>query len=76
MKLFFFFFFRCHLKSHYLISNHKQRYMIRTGLAEMFPKSSEHLGIEPILQRGSFMEGRVGLHSPHPLRSDQEWTVS
>ncbi|KAK3818772.1 MAG: hypothetical protein J3Q66DRAFT_338441 [Benniella sp.] len=33
-----------------------QRYMVRTGLAEMFPKSSEHLGIEPILQRGSFME--------------------
>ncbi|KAF9361227.1 hypothetical protein BGX34_007272 [Mortierella sp. NVP85] len=38
------------------VLNHKQRYMIRTGLAEMFPKSSEHLGIEPILQRGSFME--------------------
>ncbi|ORZ05670.1 hypothetical protein BCR41DRAFT_361514 [Lobosporangium transversale] len=33
-----------------------QRYMIRTGLAEMFPKSSEYLGIELILPRGSLIE--------------------
>ncbi|KAI7830381.1 hypothetical protein BC939DRAFT_439170 [Gamsiella multidivaricata] len=33
-----------------------QRYMIRTGLAEMFPKSSEYLGIDPILPGGSFIE--------------------
>ncbi|KAF9988516.1 hypothetical protein BGZ65_001978 [Modicella reniformis] len=33
-----------------------QRYMNRTGLAEMFPKSSEYLGFEPILQGGSFIE--------------------
>ncbi|KAF9930843.1 hypothetical protein FBU30_011210 [Linnemannia zychae] len=33
-----------------------QRYMIRTGLAEMFPKSSECLGIEPVLAGGSFIE--------------------
>ncbi|KAI1315065.1 hypothetical protein EDD11_001358 [Mortierella claussenii] len=30
--------------------------MIRTGLAEMFPKSSEYLGIDPILPGGSFIE--------------------
>ncbi|KAG0275131.1 hypothetical protein BGZ95_009149 [Linnemannia exigua] len=33
-----------------------QRYMIRTGLAEMFPKSSEYLGIEPVIPGGSFIE--------------------
>ncbi|KAF9360600.1 hypothetical protein BGX26_008585 [Mortierella sp. AD094] len=33
-----------------------QRYMIRTGLAEMFPKSSEYLGIDPVLPGGSFIE--------------------
>ncbi|KAF9428837.1 hypothetical protein BGZ94_000844 [Podila epigama] len=33
-----------------------QRYMIRTGLAEMFPKSSEHLGIDPVIPGSSFLE--------------------
>ncbi|GJJ69931.1 hypothetical protein EMPS_02280 [Entomortierella parvispora] len=33
-----------------------QRYMIRTGLAEMFPKSSEYLGIEHVIPGGSFIE--------------------
>ncbi|KAF9437890.1 hypothetical protein BGZ76_010672 [Entomortierella beljakovae] len=33
-----------------------QRYMIRTGLAEMFPKSSEYLGIDPVTPGGSFIE--------------------
>ncbi|KAF9958543.1 hypothetical protein BGZ72_000212 [Mortierella alpina] len=36
-----------------------QRYMIRTGLVEMFPKSSEHLGIDPIVPGGSFLEGHL-----------------
>ncbi|KAF8940441.1 hypothetical protein BGZ58_006435 [Dissophora ornata] len=36
-----------------------QRYMIRTGLAEMFPKSSEYLGIDPVHPGGSFLEARV-----------------
>jgi len=31
--------------------------MIRTGLAEMFPKSSEYLGIEHVIPGGSFIEG-------------------
>ncbi|KAF9333770.1 hypothetical protein BG006_003179 [Podila minutissima] len=34
-----------------------QRYMIRTGLVEMFPKSSEHLGIDPVIAGASFLEG-------------------
>ncbi|KAF9164315.1 hypothetical protein DFQ26_001598 [Actinomortierella ambigua] len=33
-----------------------KRYMIRTGLAQMFPKSSEYIGIEPVIPGGSFME--------------------
>ncbi|KAI9239327.1 MAG: hypothetical protein BYD32DRAFT_411538 [Podila humilis] len=33
-----------------------QRYMIRTGLAEMFPKSSEYLGIDPVIPGASFLE--------------------
>ncbi|KAG0078998.1 hypothetical protein BGZ90_003802 [Linnemannia elongata] len=33
-----------------------RRYMIRTGLAEMFPKSSEYLGIELVLPGGSYIE--------------------
>jgi hypothetical protein len=33
--------------------------MIRTGLAEMFPKSSEYLGIELVLPGGSYIEGTV-----------------
>ncbi|KAG9322174.1 hypothetical protein KVV02_002609 [Mortierella alpina] len=34
-----------------------QRYMTRTGLDEMFPKSSEYLGIDPVIPGGSFIEG-------------------
>ncbi|CAO3564168.1 unnamed protein product [Mortierella alpina] len=34
-----------------------QRYMIRTGLDEMFSKSSEFLGIEPVIPGGNFIEG-------------------
>ncbi|KAF8933331.1 hypothetical protein BGZ58_006430 [Dissophora ornata] len=34
-----------------------QRYMIRTGLAKMFPKSSEYLGIDPIPPGGGLIEG-------------------
>ncbi|KAI8596115.1 hypothetical protein EDD21DRAFT_15154 [Dissophora ornata] len=33
-----------------------QRYMIRTGLAKMFPKSSEYLGIDPIPPGGGLIE--------------------
>ncbi|KAG0001138.1 hypothetical protein BGZ79_005052 [Entomortierella chlamydospora] len=33
-----------------------QRYMKRTGLAEMFPKSSEYLGIDSVRPGGSFIE--------------------
>ncbi|KAF9962256.1 hypothetical protein BGZ72_008391 [Mortierella alpina] len=33
-----------------------QRYMTRTGLDEMFPKSSEYLGIDPVIPGGSFIE--------------------
>ncbi|KAG0050983.1 hypothetical protein BGZ83_004234 [Gryganskiella cystojenkinii] len=33
-----------------------QRYMVRTGLDEMFPKSSEYLGFEPVMPGGSFIE--------------------
>ncbi|KAF9110386.1 hypothetical protein BGX27_006438 [Mortierella sp. AM989] len=33
-----------------------QRYMNRTGLADMFPKSSEYLGIDPGPPGGSFIE--------------------
>ncbi|KAI8606139.1 hypothetical protein EDD21DRAFT_361773 [Dissophora ornata] len=36
-----------------------QRYMIRTGLAEMFPKSSEYLGIDPVHPGGSFLEAHL-----------------
>ncbi|KAF9906252.1 hypothetical protein EC991_000815 [Linnemannia zychae] len=36
-----------------------QRYMNRTGLAEMFPKASEHLGIDPVITSGSFMEAHL-----------------
>lgn len=32
--------------------------MNRTGLAEMFPKASEHLGVDPVMTSGSFMEGK------------------
>ncbi|KAI1320524.1 hypothetical protein EDD11_000486 [Mortierella claussenii] len=38
-----------------------QRYMIRTGLAEMFPKSAEYLGIDPVIPGGSFLEGKPKL---------------
>lgn len=37
--------------------------MIRTGLAEMFPKSSEYLGIDPVIPGASFLEGTVHQHS-------------
>ncbi|KAG0231143.1 hypothetical protein BGW42_000494 [Actinomortierella wolfii] len=33
-----------------------KRYMIRTGLAQMFPKSSEYIGIESVIPGGNFME--------------------
>jgi len=33
--------------------------MIRTGLAEMFPKSSEYLDIGPVIPGASFLEGTV-----------------
>ncbi|KAF9581510.1 hypothetical protein BGW38_001444 [Lunasporangiospora selenospora] len=33
-----------------------ERYMIRSGLAEMFPKSSEYLGIDPVVHGGGFLE--------------------
>ncbi|KAG0256531.1 hypothetical protein BG011_004453 [Mortierella polycephala] len=33
-----------------------QRYMIRTGLIEMFPKSSEYLGIERVIPGGNFLQ--------------------
>ncbi|KAG0207131.1 hypothetical protein BGX28_001562 [Mortierella sp. GBA30] len=36
-----------------------QRYMIRTGLVDMFPKSAEHLGIDPVVPGGSFLEGHL-----------------
>ncbi|KAG0330362.1 hypothetical protein BGZ99_004732 [Dissophora globulifera] len=42
-----------------------QRYMIRMGLAGMFPKSAEYLGIDPILPGGSFLEGRFLSHLRH-----------
>jgi hypothetical protein len=32
--------------------------MNRTGLAEMFPKASEYLGVDPVMTSGSFMEGK------------------
>ncbi|KAK3840803.1 MAG: hypothetical protein J3R72DRAFT_492209 [Linnemannia gamsii] len=35
------------------------RYMNRTGLAEMFPKASEHLGFVPVITSGSFMEAHL-----------------
>ncbi|ORY97115.1 hypothetical protein BCR41DRAFT_364506 [Lobosporangium transversale] len=33
--------------------------MIQTGLAEMFPKSSEFLGIDPVIAGGSFIEAHL-----------------
>ncbi|KAG0296203.1 hypothetical protein BGZ96_009998 [Linnemannia gamsii] len=36
-----------------------QRYMNRTGLAKMFPKASEHLGVDPVMTSGSFMEAHL-----------------
>ncbi|KAF9574066.1 hypothetical protein EC968_007458 [Mortierella alpina] len=39
-----------------------QRYMTRTGLDEMFPKSSEYLGIDPVIPGGSFIEGMSHFH--------------
>ena len=35
--------------------------MDRTGLAAMFPKASEHLGVDPVMTSGSFMEGMESL---------------
>ncbi|KAF9094661.1 hypothetical protein BGX23_001774 [Mortierella sp. AD031] len=36
-----------------------KRYMNQKGLAEMFPKASEHLGIDPVIPGGSFMEAHL-----------------
>ncbi|KAG0238199.1 hypothetical protein BGX31_003335 [Mortierella sp. GBA43] len=36
-----------------------QRYMIRTGLGEIFPKSSEYLGVDLVIRGGSSLEAHL-----------------